>query len=123
MAYEQPAIVITLEASADLSLKQYTFVKVTGGQTVGAVAAGSDIAIGVLQNKPAAAGRAATINTNGVSKCIAGAAITAGASVSFNASGQVIAATTGLRIVGIALQAAGAANDTIAVNLNFAGTA
>lgn len=53
----------------------------------------------------------------------AGAAITIGASVSSNASGQAITATTGHKILGTALQAASGAAALIRVRLNPADTA
>lgn len=117
MAYEKPNEMLTLEAGADLSASQYRFVKVTGGQTCGAVAAATDHPIGVLQNKPDAAGRAAAIMVEGISKAKAGAAIAAGANLTIDAVGRVVTAVATNRIYAIALQAAGAADEGISVQL------
>lgn len=122
MAYDNPSILITLEAAADLSASQFRGVKVTAAQTCNAVSASTDRAIGVLQNKPSAAGRAATIVTEGITKAEAGAAIAAGAVVMFNASGKVITATATNLGHGFALQAAGADGDLISVYFTRLGT-
>ena len=54
MAYESPQINIgTLTAAADLSGKQYHFVKLASESTVNVCAAVTDVPIGVLQNTPA----------------------------------------------------------------------
>lgn len=119
MAFEQPGVVVTLEAGADLSTKQYHFIKVTGAQTCNAITATTDKPVGVLQNKPAAVGRAATVNVDGITKMIAGGAVPAGSPISFNAAGQAIVATTGLVIHGTALGSAGAVNDLVSVVLNL----
>lgn len=112
-SFKTPALV----AAADLSAKQFLFVKVTAGLSVNVVAASTDAPVGVLQNKPTQ-GQTAEIISVGVTKVQAGAAIAAGAEVMANASGQAItAATTGNRINGIALEAAGGAGELIAVLL------
>src|SRR3989304_1417666 len=72
---EQAIASVTYAANADLSAKQYFLVKrhTTAGQCA-LVAATTDIPIGVLQNKPAAAGRAAEIVTLGRTKAEVAAA-------------------------------------------------
>ena len=69
MATEQSFVEVSYKANADLSAKQYFLMKrhTTAGQCA-IVAATTDIAIGPLQNKPAAAGRAASIMLLGRSK-------------------------------------------------------
>lgn len=137
MAYEIPAFDLgTLVASGDLSTSQYLFVNVNGSGEV-AVAAAGDPAIGVLQNKPSAQGRSATVRVLGVSKVEAGAAITVGARVASNASGKAVTATAatvdtsdagvasdavvGSNVLGIALEAAAADGDIIPVLLLHSG--
>jgi hypothetical protein len=105
---------ISLPASGDLSANQYLFVKLnSSGQVV--LAGAGDLVIGVQQNKPAAAGRAATVRTAHVTKCIAGATIAAGAAVECDANGKAKTAVQGTvsganvvggNVAGIALKAA-----------------
>ena len=63
MAFESSKTLITLEAAADLSAKQYYFVAVDSNGKA-ALTGDDGNPIGVLQNKPAA-GEAATICTAG----------------------------------------------------------
>lgn len=69
MATEQSHVCRSYAAAADLSAKQYFLVKhnTTAGQCA-LVAAITDFPIGILQNKPAAAGRAAEVLVLGWSK-------------------------------------------------------
>ena len=109
MAFEETLVNINREASADLSASQYRFVTVDANGQVAAAGADAALAIGVLQNKPDAAGRAATVAISGVSKVAVGTGgVTAGAEVTTDASGNVVAATAGQNVVGIALETASA---------------
>ena len=75
MASEQEQLNITLKAEGDLSSYQYYAVNVTNSG-YGTIAAGSAAyTVGILQNKPAAYGRAAKVCVAGHTKAIAGAAI------------------------------------------------
>ena len=88
MAYESPGIDIgTFTASADLSAKQYYFVKMSAENTVTVCAAVTDKPIGVLQNKPAS-GEQAIVTVFGVSKVSADATLAAGDVVGTSADGQ-----------------------------------
>lgn len=102
MAVENPLFTITLAAGADLSAKQFLAVVPTAGKA--AVAGAGVKCLGVLQNKPTA-DQAATVVVHGITKAIAGAAITAGAQVEVNAQGEFITLNTGVS-VGFALDAA-----------------
>jgi hypothetical protein len=108
MAYEIPGYGFTLVTGADLSTHQYKFVDVNSSGLAVLASAGAD-AHGVVQNKPAS-GRAATVVNRGISKVVAGAAVAAGAQVT---------ATTGNKIHGTALQAAGGAGEIIPVLLEI----
>ena len=79
MAYEisNNAVKITRVAGADLSALQYTFVKQNSSGQVVAVAAATDIPIGVLQNAPTS-GQEASVTVVGGTKLVAGATITLG---------------------------------------------
>jgi hypothetical protein len=93
MAYEGPMTLIPgLTASADLSAKQYYFVKISGDKTVTVCAATTDKPIGILQNDPES-GEAAVVASGGVSKVSGDADLTAGNSVGTSADGQAAAYT------------------------------
>lgn len=105
MAYEESLVNVTLEAAADLSAKQYFGVEVnTSGQA--ALAGNGEDIIGVLQNKPDAAGEPATIAISGITKASAGGTIAAGDSVGLDANGEFVSAATGDACVGVALESA-----------------
>ena len=107
---------VGVTASADLSSHQWKFMKVGAtGAALNTTAGG--IVHGVLQNKPAALGREATITASGVTKCKASAAIAKGAEVMSTATGLAATATATNLAVGFALEAATAANDIITVAL------
>lgn len=111
---------ISLVAAADLTAKQFCAVKVdTNGQA--AVAGAGEAGVGILQNNPAS-GSSASVMISGSSKAKAGGTIAAGANVAANASGLLVAATTGNYIVGIAKIAA-VSGDTFEVILKSMGKA
>jgi|688.fasta_scaffold186437_2 hypothetical protein len=117
MAYENNTETFSIPAAADLSTHQYKLVTVNSSGQV-ALANATALVCGVLQNKPTAAGQAATVAYGGVSKCLAAGVITAGARVTADANGLAIAAATaGDAVIGIALATA-AANDIIPVLVN-----
>jgi hypothetical protein len=95
MAYEasQP-LKLTLSAAADLSAKQYYFVKLTNTGLVDVCAAVTDRPVGVLQNKPKA-GQAAEITVIGVTKVSSDTGITAGAAIGTSIDGQATTKTIG----------------------------
>ena len=93
MAFEGPMILIPgLTASADLSAKQYYFVKISGANTVTVCAATTDKPIGILQNAPVS-GEAAVVAMSGVSKVSGDANLAAGDSVGTSSDGQAAAYT------------------------------
>jgi hypothetical protein len=116
MATYESKLCITVEAGADLSADQFKFVQVASDEQVDVVSSAGGDAIGVLQNDPAAAGRAAAVCYAGVTKVIAGATVAAGAKVQSDASGLAITAATGDAVLGVALKG-GAANEVIEVLL------
>lgn len=93
-AYEENQVTITRPAAADLSDKQYYGVKIDSSGNI-ALAGEGDIAVGILQNKPGAAGRAACVAVGGVSKVVGGATVAAGARFSFGSAGTGIAVGSG----------------------------
>ena len=78
MAYESVGTDLGFfTAAADLSAKQYYFVKLASSTTVNVCAAVTDKPIGVLQNKPES-GEQAIVRVFGVSKISADATLAAG---------------------------------------------
>lgn len=94
MAVELPVLIRTYKANADLSAKQFSFVKFTADNTVDVCSAVTDKPCGVLQNKPTA-GQAADVMVIGVSKVLAGGTIAAGDAVGTDATGKAIKETPG----------------------------
>jgi len=132
VSYEESLRSITLNADSSLAVytgvpgtpgapnphggKQYYFVKVTGVHQCGLLAATSDAAIGVLQNKPQNTGNAATVGIRGVSKVSAAKAITAGTKVYATAGGQATDVVAGT-CHGIALNTVANAGELVSVLL------
>lgn len=118
--YTDSQATISLAAGADLSAKQYTFVKMSGTGVISAAAA-TDVVIGVLQNAPTS-GKTAEVALYGVTKLKASAAISAGALVGTTSTGTAVAVVAGTDttkyVLGQAITAAGAANDIITVAVN-----
>jgi predicted RecA/RadA family phage recombinase len=121
VAYEQPGYKFTLLAAADLRTHQFKFVDVdaTGRAALGA---NGGRVIGVNQGKPNT-GEAVEITHSGISKVYAGAAVAAGDEIMSDATGRAITATSTNQRIGVALQAAAAANVLIAVLLRTRGAA
>lgn len=108
MVTQQVLTEITRAANTDLSTKQYFFVKVVNNNGIGQIALAGDgeFAIGVLQNKPSAAGDDAKVAISGIAKVEAGGTITAGGPVAVDASGNAVAASSGDIVVGVAMDSA-----------------
>jgi len=113
----------TYAANADLSTKLYFLVKrhTTAGQ-VALVAGATDIPVGLLQNKPAAAGRAAEVMMLGWSKADVEATtdIAIGDKLGPNTDGRLIKKTTDKDVVNaIAEEAATSATGDIITVMVF----
>lgn len=102
----------TRVTSADLSAKQYHFVKIASDGTVDVCSATTDIPYGVLQNKPTS-GTEAEIVIIGITKINVDASLAIGDLIGTSADGQAAAYVSGTdttkRIVGVVRTAAGAA--------------
>lgn len=120
MAYLNNLQTVSLEAGADLSAKQYFFVAVAADGQVDPAGNGAN-ADGVLQNDPDAAGKMADVAIAGISKVVAGAAITRGDKVASDAAGKAKTAVSTNRVLGLALAAAAADGDVFPVLLKLAG--
>lgn len=135
MAYEESLRAVSLKADASLATatgvpgttgaadpnygNQYAFVKVTGVGQVGlATTKASDRAVGVMVSKPQVTGAAATVAIRGFCKVRCGAAVTAGAAVTCDASGRAITGVPGTdQIYGMAVTTTTAANQIVVVAL------
>lgn len=93
--FEQPGFKMTREAGADLSLLQFTFVKLDANGRVIAVAAATDRPCGILQNKPNALGIAAEIMVDGISMLIGGGNVAKGDMLGTGATGRAVAIVAG----------------------------
>jgi len=118
MATQQITGYINMTAGADLSAVKNRFVKVAADGQIDQ--AGLDAtAEGVLQDDPAAAGRAALVAISGVTKIVAGAAVTRGGDIVSDASGRAIDKGANANVLGVALEAASGAGELIAVLLKL----
>lgn len=112
-----------VKTGADLSTHQYKIVKFDGsGDIVVATTKASDLLLGIIQDNPPS-GQACDVKCAGISKGIAGAAVTKGARLTTDGSGRAIAWSTGEVQIGIALSAAAAAGDEISVLIQIQLTA
>jgi hypothetical protein len=119
MAYDNPVLVKSFDAGADLSASQFKVLKFDGSGNVVLCGLGEN-ACGVLQNKPASGG-AADAMLLGVSRALSGAAFAAGAKLACDASGRLIGAASGQHVVAIAQSAASGANEIVPVLLALGG--
>lgn len=94
---------ITLEAGADLSSKQYTFVAVNSSGQVISPASQGNKCIGVVMNAPAS-GEQAVVQVSGVALVKCGATITTGAEVEALTSGQATTLASG-KSAGVVIEA------------------
>jgi len=117
MALNQSLTEVDLPAAADLSANQYRFLDVdANGRAAVPTVAGSN-GPGIQQNDPAALDRPTSVAIAGVSKCIAGAAVAAGAKVSTDNQGRGITAVATHHVRGQAFTAASAAGELFEVQL------
>lgn len=93
--FEQPGFAITREAAGDLSTKQFHFVKLDSNGRVTSCSAVTDVACGILQNKPDGLGVAATVMVNGISQLVGGANQAKGGLVTTSAAGRGVVVVPG----------------------------
>jgi hypothetical protein len=124
MAYEisNYSVKVTLVAAADLSTKQYHFVKLDNTGKAAAIAAITDVPIGVLQNAPTS-GQEAEVLVSGGTKLVAGELLTLPAFLSVTSAGRadkVATTDTTQYVVAQALTASGADGEVITAVVNCA---
>lgn len=114
-------VVREFEAGANLSTKQFRFME-WDGSNVDPTNAITDISVGVLQNKPDAAGKHAEVLMLGGTKLVAGAAISAGAILGTDDEGRAVPIVAGTDttqyVFGVAMSAATGAGIIISAVVN-----
>lgn len=130
MTYEIPGFTRSYEAVVDLSGSYLKFVKLNGAVLV-AVAAATDKAVGVLQNKPNRPGTgvftgtertSATVMVSGVTRAVAGIALAAGVPVYLDATGRVTSVAQAGQCVGITESACSNVGELVSVLLKPLGS-
>lgn len=102
---------ITRPAASDQSANQYRIVELDSSGNVSACNAAGELGIGVLQNKPSAAGQAAEVAVLGsVSKIVFGATVAANAKVTTDNVGRGVTAVSTNHVVGVCIKG-GAINE------------
>lgn len=108
-----------LTAGADLSGKLFHAVKIASDGDL-ELAGDGELAVGLITEADTA-GNQVTYQFQGIARGYAGAAITAGTKVASNVSGQLVTATTGENVIGIAREEATASGHIISVLLSPGG--
>lgn len=112
----------TFEADADLSSQIYHIMRISSGDTqrINVSSNAADMGgVGVLQTKPEAAGRFATVAMEGHSKVTVGAAVNSvGIHFTTNGSGRAIAASSGDVVYGRIFETANADGDVVEARLD-----
>jgi len=124
---QKPVLTESFKADADLSAKQFYFMKMTANpREVGVCAATTDRPIGILLNKPDASGKAAEVMIIGRSKVSSDAALNEGDAIGPSADGQAVAKTqttggdTTQMVGGTVIAASGAAGEMAEAVINCA---
>lgn len=117
MSFEIPGFSFTLDAAADLSTHQHKAVVVDGNGRAALAGTQGVMVAGILQNKPNALGVAAAILHSGITKMVASAAISRGAKVTTTNAGKAVTSASTNITLGVALEAATADGQVIAVLL------
>jgi hypothetical protein len=117
MATELQIFDHTFKAGADLTALQFRICRLAANAREVVPTVNATVRpLGVLQDKPAAIGRAVAVRLIGISKVVAGAAIAIHSNIASDASGRGIATTTaGDYCIGVNLEAAAAVGDIITV--------
>src|SRR5262245_40760243 len=115
MAFEVPGETMTRRASEDFRTKQYRAVALDSVSELVTPAAGAHT-LGVLQNAPNDL-EYGTVMITGITKMVAGAAITLPADVTCDNAGRAVTSATGNFVIGTALLAASGAGIIISVQL------
>lgn len=118
MAYKENETLVSYEASTDLSGNQYQLVSLNSSGQLALTGDGAR-AIGVLQNKPDAQGKAGTVTTDGKARVKVGASITQGGVMASDSNGKAVDAASGDWIQGEFVEDASAADEVTTVELQL----
>jgi hypothetical protein len=118
MALELRIWDISLDAADDYEDEQFHIMYLSSEYTASLATGGSQMLVGILQNKPDAAAKACEIRRVGISKVVCGGVISVGDEITSDANGHAETATEGDRYVGIALEA-GVEGRTISILMEF----
>ena len=122
MAVSHDLMSWTREANADLSEKQYYFVKLAASNKMSLCDAQGEQAFGVLQDKPDADGIPGTVMVCGITNMVChDTNIVVDSKLTPDANGKAEVAASGDYVCAIALEAAAAEDDEIAVLLVKSG--
>lgn len=91
---------ISLPAAADLSTHQFKFVRMTA-TGINITTANSQVAVGILQDKPNALDAPGAVMLDGGSKLVLGGTVAAGDNVTSDATGRAVTAATGNQVLGV----------------------
>ena len=123
MAHSIPVLDLSFKAAADYSSSQYYLMYQSAADTVTKAATAGTKVIGVLQDDPAAAGRAGSVRVMGVTKVVAGAAISVDDELTVDSSGRAVTnSSDSYYIWGRALEAATTAGDIISALVTVGGS-
>lgn len=115
MATQNLGVVVPIEAAADLSASQFHFMTIDSSSQIDETAAGL-AADGVLQDKPAAAGRGSALALPGCfTKIKLGATLTAGDEVASDSTGRAVSTSSNDRILG-RIKEGGAINELVTLH-------
>lgn len=121
MTYEIATHDFPLPAAGDLSALQFRAVTVDANGRAAQQTVAQAICAGVLQNKPGAIDRGASVRATGITKMVASGAIAPGTVVSSDAVGRAIAAAVGGYALGVALTSSANPGEIISVLLTHPG--
>lgn len=116
--FEEAMVCQTFEAAGDLSAHQFKWVEINSDGRVALANAGGN-PDGVLQDKPSAAGEAATVAVSGTCKVKAGAALDEGVDVTSDANGLAVEAGSGDDRSGTTRTSCGASGSIVSVHLKL----
>jgi len=121
-AFSKDLLTDTVEAAADLSSYQYRFMKWSSGQATYVSSQGA-ASIGILQNNPSAAGRAAVIAYGGISELELGGSVSQGDNLTSDTVGRGITATDPDEITICEALSDGSSGERIPVRFTWTGIA
>lgn len=104
MALELRIWDMSLDAERDLSNYQFHILYLNAEYTADKATSGSQMLVGILQNKPDEEGKTCEIRRVGISKVVCGETIAVGDEITADANSHAVVATEGDRYVGHALE-------------------